>query len=394
MVMMGLKFREEAPFKDVYIHAIVRDEEGQKMSKSKGNVIDPLLLIDKYGADAFRFTLAAFAAQGRDVKFSEDRVEGYRHFINKLWNATRFILMNLEEGYEAPPARALGESLCRATGEGRLSLSSRWIMSRLAAAVEEVNRALDEYRFNDAASAIYQFTWHEFCDWHIEMAKAELQDPSLKETTRQTLLYTLDAVLRLLHPFMPFLTEEIWQSLPMAREKGSISVAAFPEAHPRDEGAEAEAAFVIEAVTGIRNIRGELNIPPAKELSASIKASTEVALQALKRNLHYVTRLARAKVDALGTDVAKPAAAYTAVRDQMEVYVVIESLDMGAEIKRLGKEREKLEESIGFLNAKLNNPDFTDRAPEHIIEKERKRLSELVEKHGKVMESMHRLGGA
>jgi valyl-tRNA synthetase len=393
MIMMGLRFMDDVPFRDVYIHAIVRDEGGQKMSKSKGNVVDPLLLIDKYGADAFRFTLAAFAAQGRDVKFSEDRVQGYRHFINKLWNATRFILMNLDDAYKAPAARELREDMqSRVAGKSE-SLASRWILSRLAYTVGEVNSALEEYRFNDASSAVYQFTWHEFCDWYIEMSKTEVGDPGLAEIVRYCLLYTLETVLRLLHPFMPFLTEEIWQSLPLEKRRESISISRFPEDLPREMGAEEEMGFVMDAVTGIRNIRGELNLPPAQELDVLVRTASEAAMLSIANNLHYVSKLARAQVHRVGMDVSKPEKSYTSVKEQLEVYVMLESLDVSSEVKRLNKEIEKLNESIGYLNKKLQNPDFLDRAPGHIIEKERKRYEEFIKKHQKVAESIDRISG-
>ncbi len=204
MMMMGIKFMDDVPFKDVYIHALVRDSSGQKMSKSKGNVIDPLIMMDKYGTDAFRFTLAAFAAQGRDIRFSEDRVEGYRHFVNKLWNASRFILLNAED-----------TSLPDKIDLQKLDIGSRWILSRLSFAAAEIDQSLADYRFNDAANSIYQFIWHELCDWYIEMVKPVLYDEAAERLpVRQCLLYILEKTLRLLHPFMPYVTEEIWQNMP------------------------------------------------------------------------------------------------------------------------------------------------------------------------------------
>ncbi|MEW6586412.1 MAG: valine--tRNA ligase, partial [Nitrospirota bacterium] len=214
MIMMGLKFMGDVPFRDVYIHALVRDIHGQKMSKSKGNVVDPLTMMDRYGTDAFRFTLAAFAAQGRDVRFAEDRVEGYRHFVNKLWNAARFIMMNIE-GDE----KRLSEDRW-ADSE---TLAGRWILSRLATVAEETNTALEEYRFNDAAGGIYQFIWHEFCDWYIEMAKCDLPNGDLAPGVKRCLLFVLDTSLKLLHPFMPFVTEEIWQKIPHISKQSAVS---------------------------------------------------------------------------------------------------------------------------------------------------------------------------
>jgi valyl-tRNA synthetase len=385
MIMMGLKFMEDVPFRDVYIHALVRDAEGQKMSKSKGNVIDPLLLIDKYGADAFRFTLAAFAAQGRDIKFAEERVQGYRHFINKLWNATRFILMNLE-GDTFPSSGELGERLQGRIKEGSVSLASRWILSRLAAAVEEVNAALEEYRFNDAAGAIYHFTWHEFCDWYIEMAKTEMSDD-----TRDCLLYALETVLRLLHPFMPFLTEEIWQALPLEKDKESIVIAGYPQGLKRDAEAEAEMAKVIENIAGIRNIRGEFNVSPAEKVNAVIKATTAQNSRIITNALGYINSLARAEVSEVGTDVEPPDGSATCVTSSSGVAVSLASLDVAGEIERLGKEKRKVDESLAFIQRKLYNEDFLKRAPQHIVEKEQKKYDELLGKQEKIQESINKI---
>jgi len=263
MAMLGLHFMKTEPFRDVYIHALVRDAEGQKMSKSKGNVVDPLAIMGKYGTDAFRFTLAAFAAQGRDIRISDERVEGYRNFANKVWNAARLVLSNLE-GYdpEGGPVPA--------------GLPGRWIESRLHTTIHDVRTALDAYRFNDAAGAIYQFLWNDFCDWYLEIAKISLyrsQDPGERQRTQHTLVTVLEATLRLLHPFMPFITEEIWQRLPHDGE--SIMVASYPRASRTGHDAEAERRMtvLVQAVTAIRNIRGEMRISPAQTLSAMIKAA-------------------------------------------------------------------------------------------------------------------------
>jgi valyl-tRNA synthetase len=388
MIMAGLRFMGEVPFRDVYIHAIVRDAEGQKMSKSKGNVVDPLLLIDRYGADAFRFTLAAFAAQGRDVKFDEKRLQGYRHFINKLWNATKFILMNLQEG-AAPPEVDLEAWRRRQETEPSLPLAGRWILSRLALSVEEVNSALADYRFNDAANSIYGFIWREFCDWYIESAKTEMSDD-----VRGCLLYTLETVLRLLHPFMPFLSEELWQALPLAREKDSIAISRFPEGLPRDLEAEAEMSYIIEAVSGIRNIRGEVNIPPAEDLEVFIRTSTAAADAALKHNVHYIKKMARARSVTIGMDTAKPRGSYTSVRDEMEVYVTLRGIiNLEAERERLVKEKKKIEESMIFLQRKLQNEEFLKRAPREVVGKEKRKYEELVSRQEKILVSIEKIKG-
>src|SRR6266568_3757926 len=254
MAMLGLHFLDEVPFRDVYLHAIVRDAEGQKMSKSKGNVADPVVVMEKYGTDAFRFTLAALAGLGRDIRISEERIEGYRNFANKIWNAARLVLQNLE-GYDPALAR-----------KGKPSIADRWIVSRLNATTATVRTALDTFRFNDAAMAVYQFLWSEFCDWYLEIAKQSLyksNDPIERAVTQRTLAETLEVTLRLLHPFMPFISEEIWQRLP---HKGdSIMMAPFPKATRRrqDQSAEAEMAPILDDVSAIRTVRSESRISPA-----------------------------------------------------------------------------------------------------------------------------------
>ncbi len=385
MIMMGLKFRGEVPFRDVYIHALVRDASGQKMSKSKGNVIDPLIMMEKYGTDAFRFTLAAFAAQGRDVKFAEERVEGYRHFVNKLWNASRFILMNAGDA-RTPERMDL-------TG---LDLGSAWILSRLAAASEDVNRSLGDYRFNDAAGAIYQFIWHELCDWYIEMVKPVLYgEADGRERVRECLLFVLDKTLRLLHPFMPYVTEEIWQSIPGTKaEKGtgkSIVTAAFPTGLPRDEKSEEEMSVLMETVMAVRTIRGELNLPPSLELKAHIKTLTPAAEEILRKDILYLQKLARAVAAEVGGDVVKPRGASAAVRTAVEVYVPLEGLlNIDLEIDRLMREEEKVDQTISQLNRKLRNEDFLKRAPQDVVAKEKEKYDECLQKKERIREHIRK----
>ncbi len=264
MMMMGLYVMKDVPFKDVYLHALVRDEHGEKMSKSKGNSIDPLEMMDKFGTDAFRFTLAAFTAQGRDVRMSEERIEGYKFFINKIWNATRFSMMNLEGFSAEVPVRREDESI-----------ADRWILSRLNRTVAEVIRGLDEYRFNDASAAVYQFVWHEFCDWYLELAKPVLygdKNAPARRAAQKTLRTVLTQSLKLLHPFMPFLTEEIWQTL--VADGSSVMVSPFPETDEAltDPEAEGEMGIVMEVITRIRNIRGEMNVAPSLKLRVTLAA--------------------------------------------------------------------------------------------------------------------------
>jgi len=383
MIMMGLKFMGDVPFRDVYIHALVRDGQGQKMSKSKGNVVDPLVMIEKYGTDAFRFTLTAFAAQGRDVKFSEERVEGYRNFVNKVWNASRYILMNLE-GHDTPAD----------PGTEDLNLIDRWILSRLNSTVQEVNQALDEYRFNDAASWAYQFIWREFCDWYIELSKPVLQDGDNSAATRSTLLYVLETSLRLLHPFMPFVTEEIWQSLPQRKGNGEeyIVTARYPSVDENISDADAEDSMsvVMDAVGAIRSIRGEMNIAPSKKLKALIKADRK-RTEILSDMKVFIETLAKCEAEA-GPDVKKPKNAATEVRQSVEVYIPLGGLvDISAETKRLEKDLSKVESEMKVITRKLNNEDFLQRAPDAVVAKEKEKFEASSEKIRKLKDNIARI---
>lgn len=382
MIMMGLKFKKEIPFRDVYIHALVRDSEGKKMSKSKGNVIDPVIMVDKYGTDAFRFTLAAFAAQGRDIKFSEDRVEGYRHFVNKLWNASRYIMMNLE-----------GEELPGNVSIKPLELTEKWIMSRLAVTAEEVEKALGEFRFNDAANAIYQFIWHELCDWYIEISKPILlgERSERRKSAVNCLHFILEKSLRLLHPFMPFVTEELWQGL-TGKKGESIMIQEYPSKLEHDEDAERRMGYVMEAVTSIRSIRGELNVAPSTELAAHIRVKNEEIKNILNENDFIISKLSRLKEFVIGAGVKRPHGASASITSNMEIYVPIKGiLDVDAELKRLKKDLDKVSETISFLDRKLLNEDFLSSAPKHIVEKEKLRYNEAIEKREKVTEQIERM---
>jgi valyl-tRNA synthetase len=399
MIMMGLKFMGEEPFREVYIHAIVRDPKGEKMSKSKGNVIDPLIMADKFGTDAFRFTLAAFAAQGRDIRFSEERVEGYRHFVNKLWNAARFITMNLKDMDARDLESMMREDLLTSESVS-LDLPGRWILSRLSVAVHEINESLKEYRFNDASSAIYQFVWHEFCDWYIEMSKHALYEGEKgKPSTIACLLSVLDHALRLLHPFMPFVTEEIWQTIRtyLHERAESIVISSYPESLHRDLLAEEEMSHVMEAITGIRNIRGELNISPGTEVRAMFRTFKDGAGEILVKHRHLIQKLTRAKEITVGKDIDKPKGSATGVRSSFEIYVPLEGvLNIEEEVTRIMKEKAKVEESLSFLNKKLTSEDFLKRAPKEVVEKERARYQELVLKDellGGTIQRLREMGG-
>jgi valyl-tRNA synthetase len=355
MMMMGLHFMKDVPFRDVYIHALVRDAEGQKMSKSKGNVIDPLVIMDRYGTDAFRFTLAAFAAQGRDVRLSEDRIEGYRHFVNKLWNASRFTLMNI---HGAPLDQPLPQPK---------RLADKWILSRLQEIVRQVREALDSFHFNEAASVLYQFTWHEFCDWYLEFIKPVLYSDNEVERreTQQILTHTLSAIIRLIHPLMPFVTEELWHHLP--NSEGSIMIAPFPQVEGSvvDMQVEQEMAVIRAVTTAIRNIRGEMNVPPAAQVLSTLE---------------------------VGRDGERPRLAASAVVGELEILVPLEGvLDFEEESKRLQKEISKLEPELDRTKKKLANNEFIARAPEEIVAKQRDKLERLGGKVEKLQAQLDRL---
>jgi valyl-tRNA synthetase len=383
MAMLGIKFMGDVPFHHVYIHALIRDAEGQKMSKSKGNVVDPLSVMDRYGTDAFRFTLAALAAQGRDIRLAEERIEGYRNFANKIWNAARLVLTNLE-GYDPAVAR-----------RGTPSVADRWIKSRLIEATAQVRKAIDTYRFNDAASAVYQFLWHEYCDWYLEIAKRSLyqpESPEAKAVTQRTLVETLETTLRLLHPFMPFISEELWQRLPHAGE--SIMIAPFPKVtrKGRDPEAERLIAPVLDFVSAIRTVRSESRISPAVELAVTVKPSGPAVAAVLESSRAVIGSLARAAIT-VSRDGARPAGSAVATTPSGDVFVRLEGVvDFEAERQRLRKEIERARKEIAFLEGKLGRPEFVERAPAEVVERERERLVEQRQTEQKLSTSLAALG--
>ncbi len=382
MIMAGLKFMGDVPFADVYIHALVRDQEGQKMSKTRGNIIDPLEVIDAYGTDALRLTLTAMAAQGRDIRLSMDRIAGYRNFCNKLWNAARFTLMNMEDDLPEMPSR------------DQLSLCDRWILSRLNGVNRKVDKALEEYRFNDAALALYQFTWHELCDWHIEVIKPALTDGAGGDGARAILGRVLERTLRLLHPILPYITEEIWQRLP-GREGESIMIAPWPSPDPDwdDPSAEEDFGRLTEVIGGVRNIRGELNIPPGKEVQALIHVEDPVRERLLLHEAEWVKRLAKILPDwTLGPDVSRPKTAAAAVGDGFQIFIPIGGLiDPEEEIRRLEKQLSDVAKDIGNLEKKLATPSFLERAPAAVVEKDRDRLGDAQNREAKLRDSLSRI---
>ncbi len=372
MMMMGLHFMGDVPFRTVYLHAMVRDEKGLKMSKTKGNVIDPLEVVDEVGADALRFTLANMTAQGRDIKLSMDRLKGYREFVNKLWNAARFAFMNLEdfEGTATVPDDAM------------LSPADRWILTRLHEAVADTDQALAEFRFNEAASTLYQFTWHRFCDWYLELAKGALNEGGeRRRATQAVLVVVLDQVLRALHPFMPYITEELWQRLrPMLKDPpDSIMIAPFPTgadvpAHPADAAVLDE---VLEVITAIRGVRSQAGVPPSDRVDVVVRPHSAEVGAHLLAHADDVTRLGRTGSLAIDADASRPEGAAVSIGASADCYVQIGAERLAAEVVRLEKEREKARKDLEVVTRKLSNPDFVARAKEEVVEGEREKEADL-----------------
>ncbi|MDD4906241.1 MAG: valine--tRNA ligase, partial [Methylobacter tundripaludum] len=410
MIMMGLKFQGKVPFKEVYIHGLVRDAEGQKMSKSKGNVLDPIDIIDgielealvakrisgmmqphlakkieqdtrkhfpdgiqSYGTDALRFTFASLASTGRDIRFDLARTEGYRNFCNKLWNAARFVLMNTEE-----QDNGLSDAPCQ------YSQVDRWITSRLHQVTAVTSNAIDNYRFDLAAQAIYEFTWNEYCDWYLELAKISLQsnDAALQRGTRKTLLTVLESILRLAHPIMPFITEEIWQRVaPLAGiEADTIMLQPYPvadEAHI-DSNAIAETNWVMNFILGVRRIRGEMNIAPSKPLPIFLQNGSLADQQSLNNNLVYLQKLGRLhSITWLTPNESTPESAIALVGEMKILIPMAGLIDKEAELARLEKEIQKINNDLPRVEGKLNNPAFVDKAPPEVIDKEKAKLADL-----------------
>ncbi len=388
MMMMGLKFMGDVPFRDVYIHGLVRDERGEKYSKTRGNVVDPLDLIDRFGADALRFTLAALTMPGSDLKLSESRTEGYRHFANKIWNASRFALMNLDGFHvdeitpEIPPEN--------------FTLPDRWIRGRLNHVIREVRRSLEEYKFNEASHTLYHFIWHEFCDWYLELTKLFLYkegDQKRRGLTQQTLVEVLDAILRLLHPFMPFMTEEIWQQLPGRRENESIMVAELPKPHQGydDEAVANEMGFIIEITNALRNIRGEMNLPPGEQITVLFRTQTEEIEWMLRENQSFIQLLALVKEFKFGRGLQKPLYSAFVVARDVEIFVPMERSRMEEEAKRLQKEILKIEKESAFVMKKLSNEQFLSKAPLEVVQEVKDKALEFRTQREKLEEGLHKI---
>ncbi|CAO3445696.1 valine--tRNA ligase [Azospirillum largimobile] len=384
MMMMGLHFMKDVPFRTVYIHALVRDEKGQKMSKSKGNVIDPLEIIDQYGTDALRFTLSAMAAQGRDIKLAVNRVEGYRNFATKLWNAARYCQMNGCEPVAGYKPVGLTQTV------------NRWIVGALADATKKVAESIDAYKFNEAAGAAYQFTWGTFCDWYMEFTKPILAgtDEAAKAETRATTAWVLDQILHILHPLMPFITEELWEQLSPARANRLIS-AEWPEfaADMVDPAARDEMDWVVRLITSVRSMRSEMNVPPAAQIELKLKDPNAVSLKRLDTHRDLILRMARlSNVEPLQGDV--PKSSVQAVLDETTLVLPLEGIvDLDKEKARLSKEIDKLAGEIKKIDAKLSNEQFVAKAPEEVIEEQRDRREAADQTRDKLQKALEMLAG-
>jgi valyl-tRNA synthetase len=409
MVMFGLRFLDgQPPFRDVYITGLIRDHDGQKMSKSKGNIIDPLDIVDgidlealvkkrttglmqphlapaiekatrklfpqgieAHGTDALRFTFAALATQGRDIRFDLGRVGGYRNFCNKLWNAARFVTMMVDDGSAADE------------GPAELSVADRWIRSRLGRTIEAVDAAYADYRFDFAATALYEFTWYEFCDWYLELVKPVMQGEAgeaARRGARRTLLEVLEALLRALHPLMPFITEEIWQRIaPLAGRAGpTIMRAPWPaRAHwPADDEAEGEAAWLQRVILAVRQVRGEMNIAPSRRIPLLAQHGTAADARRIERHHIYLARLAGLESVARLADDARPPASATALAGELQLHVPMAGLiDAGAEVERLTKLISKNEGELKKARGKLANENFVRNAPAEVVAQERERIA-------------------
>ncbi len=381
MMMMGLYFMKEVPFGDIYIHALVRDEKGQKMSKSKGNIIDPLELVNHYGADALRFTLAAMAAQGRDIKLAESRVEGYRNFATKLWNATRFCEIN--ECMTNPDFDP----------DAATYAVNQWVIEEVRKTVADVTAGLDSYRFNEAARAIYQFTWGTFCDWYLEFIKPILggDDATVRDETRATAAWTLAEILKLLQPFMPFISEEIWQRTQPAGT-GLLMLERWPGSatSPRAPKATKEIEWVIRLITQVRAVRSETNVPPSARLALHVVDADELTRLRLEKHGDMISRLGR--FDSISVADAAPSGSVQIVVDEATVALPLaEVINIEQEQERLGRELEKVASEIRKIDGKLSNEKFVTRAPEHVVAEQQERRADAEAIQVKLTQALVRL---
>jgi valyl-tRNA synthetase len=381
MIMMGLKFMGDVPFRDVYVHALVRDAEGQKMSKSKGNVIDPLHVMEQFGTDALRFTLASMASPGRDIKLAEERIEGYRNFANKIWNAARFSLINLDG-----PRTAIAPV--------ERTFPDRWILSRLNHTIQMVTSELEAYRFDRAANALYQFIWHEYCDWYLELIKPTLQhlDSPDAPGTRQTLVDTLETTMRLLHPFMPFLTEEIWQTLPHQGE--SIVIQSYPTVESAWAAPEMEERFTLldQTIGVVRASRVLLNYTPGQKITFYLAHDEPQQLDHLQHLRSYLAHLGRGTVELAPVTAWPTSNLLRLVRDGLSVGIAITGdVDLNNALDRIIKEQSQQNKEIVRLEGKLRNQEFTAKAPPEVITDHQHRVKSLRQDHVMLASSEHQL---
>ncbi len=395
MMMMGLKFMGEVPFAEVYIHTLVRDEKGEKMSKTKGNVIDPLDIMDDFGADALRFSLTALSSQGRDIRLSLPVIEGYRNFMNKIWNASRFVFMNLDTNVGAGHALPLHDLA--------LSTHDKWILTKLNRTIKEVEDSLGLYEFDKVARTIYQFIWGDFCDWYIELVKPILSgdDPEAKKRTQAVLAKVLSSALQILSPIAPFITEEIYRRLselnfslqtPDEKEADSIAISAYPSFNKNEvyEAAYNEIEFIKQVIVAIRNLRAVVGVHPSNSVKIVAIPDTKTVLEKIKANKSFINSLAKASIDF--SQKEKPKKAVAQVIEGLQVFLPIEGLvDVDKEVERIKREISKIVKELDVSRNKLSNPEFIERAPEEVVEKEREKFEELSIKKQKMEEVLEKL---
>ena len=383
MIFQALEFTGEKPFKDVLIHGLVRDAEGRKMSKSLGNGVDPMDVIEQYGADSLRYFLATASSPGQDLRYSNDKVESVWNFANKIWNASRFAMMNME-GMEHKDIDLTGEK----------SVADTWILTRLNETIEQVTNLAERYEFGEVGRLLYNFIWDDFCDWYIEMAKLPLygEDEQAKAMTRSVLAYVLDNTMRLLHPFMPFITEEIWQNLPTEGE--SITIAAWPavNAELSDNKKADSMKLLMDVIRSVRTIRAEVQTPMSKKVPMTISAKDETTLSVLEENAAYVERFCNPETLTIGLHIEAPEKSMSAVVSGAELFMPLEGLiDIEEELKRLQKELDKWAKEVKLVQGKLSNERFVSKAPEAVVAEERKKEADYLEKHATVEKRMEEL---
>jgi valyl-tRNA synthetase len=385
MIFTALEFTDEIPFKDVLMHGLVRDADGRKMSKSLGNGVDPLDVIEKYGADAMRYMISTSSTPGQDLRFRWERVEQARNFANKIWNASRFALMNLE-GFTYEDRDISGE----------LGTADYWILHRLNETSRDITRLIEAYEFGETGRLLYNFIWDDLCDWYIEFSKLSFygEDPVAKKKTQSVLAYVLDHTMRLIHPFMPYISEEIWQHLP--HEGETITLASWPVYDPELENPEAvaEMNLLMDTIRAVRNIRAEVNVPMSKKIELMVKANSAETFSIIERNSHYIQRFCNTSEFDSGLDLSSPDKAMSAVITGAELYLPLAGLiDIEQEVARLEKELQNLEGEVLRVEKKLANEGFVAKAPAKVIEEERAKQADYSDKRDKVIARIKELKG-